>query len=52
VVDTFVTIHGLTREFALDVVYAGRTQHSWWNERMGFAAGASLDRQKTHGSAA
>jgi polyisoprenoid-binding protein YceI len=40
-----LTLHGVTREIALDAAYGGRGKDPWGNERVGFAAKASLDRK-------
>jgi polyisoprenoid-binding protein YceI len=40
-----LTLHGVTREVALDVESAGQTQDPWGNTRAGFAARASIDRK-------
>lgn len=40
-----LTIHGVTREVALDVEYRGAQKDPWGNNRAGFSAKASLDRK-------
>jgi polyisoprenoid-binding protein YceI len=40
-----LTVRGVTREIELDVAYGGRAKDPWGNERVGFAAKASLDRK-------
>lgn len=40
-----LTIRGFAREVVLDVEYAGRTKDPWGNERSGFSARTSIDRQ-------
>ena len=39
-----LTLHGVTREVALDAEVAGRGKDPWGNERIGFSATGSLDR--------
>lgn len=40
-----LTIRDVTRELVLDVEYGGRAKDPWGNERVGFAAKATLDRK-------
>jgi polyisoprenoid-binding protein YceI len=40
-----LTIHGVTREVALEVEYAGRTRDPWGNERAGYSVKTSIDRK-------
>jgi polyisoprenoid-binding protein YceI len=40
-----LTLHGVTREVALDVEYAGTAKDPWGNERAGFSARTALDRR-------
>ena len=40
-----LTIHGTTREVALDVDYGGRGKDPWGNVRVGFTATASINRK-------
>jgi polyisoprenoid-binding protein YceI len=40
-----LTLHGVTREVALDVEFAGRGKDPWGNERAGFSARTSIDRR-------
>jgi len=40
-----LTIVGVTREVSIEVEYGGRVLDPWGNERIGFAAKASLDRR-------
>jgi polyisoprenoid-binding protein YceI len=40
-----LTIHGVTREIALDAEYGGRAADPWGNERLGFVAKAAIDRR-------
>ena len=39
-----LTLHGVTREVALDAEVAGRGKDPWGNDRIGFSATGSLDR--------
>jgi polyisoprenoid-binding protein YceI len=41
-----LSLHGVTREVALDVEYAGRAQDPWGNERAGFSARTAIDRKE------
>lgn len=41
-----LTIHGVTREVALEVEATGRTMDPWGNERLGFEAKTSVDRKQ------
>jgi polyisoprenoid-binding protein YceI len=40
-----LTIHGVTREIALDTEYGGRGKDPWGNERLGFVAKGAIDRR-------
>ena len=40
-----LTLHGVTREVALDAEFAGTGKDPWGNERAGFSAKATLDRK-------
>ncbi len=40
-----LSIHGVTREVALDAEFAGQANDPWGNERAGFAAKTSIDRK-------
>ena len=40
-----LTIHGVTREVALDAEYGGRATDPWGHDRLGFLAKASIDRR-------
>ena len=40
-----LTIHGVTREIALDAEYGGRANDPWGNERIGFVAKTAIDRR-------
>jgi polyisoprenoid-binding protein YceI len=40
-----LTIHGVTREAALEVEYAGETKDPWGNQRVGFSARTAIDRK-------
>jgi polyisoprenoid-binding protein YceI len=40
-----LTLHGVTKEVALDAEFAGTGKDPWGNERAGFSARASLDRR-------
>ena len=40
-----LTIRGVTREVVLHVEYAGRTKDPWGNERAGFTATTTIERQ-------
>ena len=40
-----LTLHGVTREVALEAEYAGTAKDPWGNERAGFSARATLDRR-------
>jgi polyisoprenoid-binding protein YceI len=39
------TIHGVTREVVLPVVYGGRAKDPWGNQRTGFGAQLTIDRK-------
>ena len=39
-----LTIHGVTREVALDVVHEGRARDPWGGERAGYAATTRIKR--------
>jgi polyisoprenoid-binding protein YceI len=41
-----LTLHGVTREVALAVEYAGTGKDPWGNERAGFSARTTLDRRE------
>jgi polyisoprenoid-binding protein YceI len=41
-----LTLHGVTREVALEAEFAGTGKDPWGNERAGFSAKASLDRRE------
>ena len=41
-----LTLHGVTREVALEVELTGRTTDPWGNERVGFSARATIDRKE------
>ncbi len=41
-----LSLHGVTREVALDAEFAGTGKDPWGNERAGFSAKASLDRRE------
>jgi polyisoprenoid-binding protein YceI len=41
-----LTLHGVTKEVALEADFAGTGKDPWGNERAGFAAKASLDRRE------
>jgi polyisoprenoid-binding protein YceI len=40
-----LTLHGVTREVALDAEYAGTGKDPWGNERAGFSARTTIDRR-------
>ncbi len=40
-----LTMHGVTKEVALDVQYAGSTKDPWGNEHLGFEASGKLNRK-------
>ncbi len=40
-----LTMHGVTKEVALDVEHHGKGKDPWGNERVGFSAKTSLDRK-------
>src|SRR5262249_28209891 len=40
-----LSLHGVTREVALEVEHAGRTTDPWGNTRAGFSARTTLDRK-------
>jgi polyisoprenoid-binding protein YceI len=40
-----VTIHGITREVALDASFGGEAKDPWGNRRVGFAAATKLNRK-------
>ena len=41
-----LSLHGVTREVALEVEYAGRAQDPWGNERAGFSARTAILRKE------
>ncbi len=41
-----LTLHGVTKEVALEAEFAGTGKDPWGNERAGFSAKASLDRRE------
>jgi polyisoprenoid-binding protein YceI len=41
-----LSLHGVTREVALDAEFAGTGKDPWGNERAGFSAKASIDRRE------